>query len=195
MDYIKADSQMFGACRVFYPGGCASYGKGIEFLHPKARGEILFAGTDNVLFRTDGWDIVVRNTFRAQPDGLLVAYANNGMGREKCEHFFTTRKWIDLLGYMVRVEFRHFCVDQWVEELATAINRIVFLRNVVVEHMHKKYGKAADDATYQMVRGNTKTSELDNELYAQLADARAEGLARLKAALVREHCERFGVDN
>lgn len=160
-----------------------SYGKGIEFLQRLAGGEILFAGSDDILFRTQGWDDIVRASFAAVADGLLVAYANNGLDREKCEHFFTTRRWVDTVGYMVWPEFRHFCVDQWVEELAKGIGRLQFLRGVVVEHCHKKYGKAADDDTYRMVRGTTRTSELDNALYAQRGAERAQALSALKAAL------------
>jgi len=160
-----------------------SYGLGIEFLQNRAAGDILFAGADDILFRTQGWDDQVRAAFAAVPDGLLVAYSNNGLDREKCEHFFTTRRWVDALGYMVRTEFRHFCVDQWVEELAKDLGRLEFLRHVVTEHMHKKYGKAPDDDTYRLVRGVTKTSEADNLLYATLGAERAAGLAALKARI------------
>lgn len=160
-----------------------TYGKGIEFLQQKAAGEILFAGSDDILFRTDGWDDQVRAAFAAAPDQLLVAYANNGLNREKCEHFFTSRRWIDTVGYMVWPEFRHFCVDQWVEELASGVGRLQFLRDVVAEHCHRKYRKAPDDETYQLVRGDTRTSELDNELYRARGEQRAEALARLQAAM------------
>lgn len=170
------------SCRTFMAEDCASYGKGIEFLREHAAGDILLAGGDDVIFRTNGWDEKVREAF-AGSDGLIVAYANNGKDREKCEHFFTTIRWINLLGYMVRTEFRHFCVDQWVEELAKGVDRLVFLRDVVIEHMHKKYGKAPEDETYRMVRGETKTSEADNALYSELAGIRAADLERLKKAL------------
>lgn len=164
-----------------------TYGKGIEFLQARATGDILFAGSDDILFRTQGWDDQVRAAFAAVPDGLLVAYANNGLHREKCEHFFTSRRWIDAVGYMVWPEFRHFCVDQWVEELARGIGRLEFLREVVAEHMHRKYRKADDDDTYRMVRGDTKTSEADNALYAQRWPQRTAALAALQACLTPLH--------
>ena len=183
IDYIKVFEGTYCGVRAFYPHGQTSYGKGIEFLRGHAKGDILFAGADDVLFRTPGWDAQVRTVFGDCADGLLVAYANNGLDRQKCEHFFTTRQWAELLGYMVRPEFRHFCVDQWVEELARGVDRLAFLRTVVVEHMHRKYAKAPDDDTYRMVRGDTKTSERDNALYATLDGARRESLARLRAAI------------
>lgn len=171
--------------RILVASGAKSYGLGIEFLQERARGDILFAAADDIECRTSCWDEKVQEHFArvAQGDGLMVAYANNGMDREKCEHFFTTRKWIDTVGYMVWDEFRHFCVDQWVEELATAIGRLVFIREVTFEHMHKKYKKAPNDAVYDMVRGSTQTSEKDNALYAQRAPERAQALEALRAAM------------
>jgi hypothetical protein len=162
---------------------CDSYGQGIEFLRRHAHGDILFAGADDVVFTTPGWDDKVREAFAAVPDKLLVAYSNNGQGRRKCEHFFTTRKWIDTVGYMVWPEFRHFCVDQWVEELASAVGRLQFLEDVVTDHRHKKYGKAPNDATYELVRGVTRTSEADNALYAQRGRERQEAVVKLRAAM------------
>lgn len=170
------------SCRTFIVEDCVSYGQGIEFLREHAAGDILFAAGDDIIFRTDGWDERVRETFAAS-DGLMVAYPNNGKDREKCEHFFTTSRWINTLGYMVRTEFRHFCVDQWVEELANGVGRLTFLRDVVVEHMHKKYGKAPDDDTYRLVRGNSQVNEADNALYKTLAPVRAADLERLQKAL------------
>lgn len=174
---------VYRSAKVVKLAGCANYGGGIEELQRLALGGILFAGSDDVLFCTHGWDVMVEDAFAVIGDGLMVAYANNGMSREKCEHFFTTRRWVNTVGYMVWREFRHFCVDQWVEELATGIGRLRFLRSVVVEHMHRKYRKAPNDATYEMVRGATRTSELDNVLYRARAAERAEALARLRAAL------------
>lgn len=171
-----------GACMA-YLGDCNTYGQAIERLQRNALGDILFAGADDIIFTTRGWDTRVREVFAAVPDQLLVAYANNGQGRRKCEHFFTTRKWIDAVGYMVWPEFRHFCVDQWVEECATAIDRLQFLEDVVVDHRHKKYGKAPNDATYELVRGATRTSEADNALYAQRGLQREAAVLNLREAL------------
>ena len=164
-------------------GGCLSYARGIEALQVRAHGDILFCGSDDSLFRTPGWDDIVRATFAEVPDGLLVAYANNGMNREKCEQFFTTRRWIEVVGYLMWFEFRHFCVDQWVEEIAASVGRLKFLREVTVEHMHKKYGKAPDDATYQMVRGNSGVNDADNALFRLRAPAREAAVERLRAVL------------
>jgi hypothetical protein len=180
--YVDAPHEL---AQVFHVGGHETYGKGIEFLQARAQGEILLAASDDVIFRTPGWDVIVRDAFEAYPDGLAVMYANNGLDREKCEHFFTTRRWVDAVGYMVWPEFRHFCVDQWVEELAVNVGRLRFLRQVVIEHMHRKYRKAPNDATYEAVRGATGTSDKDNQLYRERAGERERATARLRAIIER----------
>ena len=81
-DYIKVLEGMWGATRSWHVAQTQSYGRGIEFLRKKARGDILFAGADDVMFRTKGWDDRVRAVFGPREDGLLVAYANNGRDRE-----------------------------------------------------------------------------------------------------------------
>jgi hypothetical protein len=163
--------------------GCKRFGAGIETLRKFTEADILMAASDDVLFRTPGWDLQVEAAFAAVPDRLLVAYGNDGRGRRKPEHPIVSRRWVDTLGYFMRTEFRHFCVDQWIQELAESVGRLQYLEHVVVEHMHAKYSKAAMDDTYAMVRGNTRTSEADNALYATLAPQRAADLQKLKDAL------------
>lgn len=163
--------------------GHRTFGAGIEYLRTVATGDILMAASDDVLFRTPGWDREVEAAFAAVPDRLLVAYCNDGRGRRKPEHPIVSRRWIDTLGYFMRTEFRHFCVDQWIQELAEDIGRLQYLDQVITEHMHVKYGKAAMDDTYAMVRGNTRTSEADNALYQTLAPQRAADLRKLLDAM------------
>lgn len=169
-----------------FASGCTGYAAGIERLRQIAMlgdGDIFFCGSDDSLFRTRGWDIFVEEAFRQAPDDLLVAYANNGLGREKCEQFFTTRRWIETVGWLMRREYEHFCCDQDVEALASAVGRLHFLREVTVEHMHVKYGKAEMDDTYRKVRGKTGTNERDLATFAALAQERVGAINRLQAAL------------
>lgn len=163
--------------------------RALNELADTAHGEILMACADDVLFRTPGWDDIVRRAFTAWPDGLMVGYTNDGRDRDKVEHFFTTRRWVDVVGYFVRPEFEHFCVDQWIGEVAGANGRLVWLRNVVTEHMHFKYGKAGKDQTYadkrQADAQGLSTSERDQALYLALAGERAEDVRRISAAMRR----------
>lgn len=169
--------------RWFRLRGCPGYPAAIETLQQHAVGELLFCGSDDSLFRTRGWDLMADNAFDAVPDGLLVAYANNGQGREKCEQFFTTRRWVETVGWLMRAEYEHFCCDQDVEAIASGAGRLKFLPYLTVEHMHKKYGKAPDDDTYRRVRGTSGTNARDLATFERLAPERAGAIERLKTAL------------
>lgn len=168
----------------YFLEGCTGYAAGIEALRRVATGEIFFCGSDDSLFRTPGWDEIVERAFIAEP--FLVAYADNGLHREKCEQFFTTRRWVETVGWLMRPEYEHFCCDQDVESIARGVDCLQFLREVVVEHMHKKYGKAADDATYRRVRqDDPDTNQRDLATFDRLAPDRAAAIARLKAAMYK----------
>ena len=117
-----------------------------------ASGHLMFALGDDVIFRTPGWNKQINNAWDMIPDNILIAYCNNGMNREKCEHFILHSDWIRITNNICPPYFRHFCVDAWVEDIAKRINRLVWLQHVIVEHMHFKYGKALIDETYKEVR-------------------------------------------
>lgn len=124
----------------------------MDQLASMARGNIIMAGSDDIAFRTRGWDKKVKAAFEARPDGFLVAYTNDGRGRQKCEHFFTTKRWVETVGYFMPDGLEHFAGDAWVEDIARRVGRLLYLPDVITEHRHFKYGKADFDATYQRTR-------------------------------------------
>lgn len=138
----------------------------LDWLASQALGQILMAGSDDILFRTRHWDKKVKAAFAAVPDGMLVAYTNDGRAREKCEHFFTTKRWVEAVGYFMPDCLEHFAGDTWVEDIAKRVGRLVFLREVVTEHVHFKYGKAAKDATYQRTRADNMAGRDTEKLNA-----------------------------
>lgn len=127
-----------------------------------ARGRILMAASDDIAFRTRHWDKKVKAVFAEHPDDFLVAYTNDGRGREKCEHFFTTRRWVDTVGYFMPDGLEHFAGDAWVEDIAKRAGRLRYLHDVVTEHKHFKYGKAEFDETYRRTRGASVDSKGDS---------------------------------
>jgi hypothetical protein len=124
----------------------------MDWLAKSVDAEILMAASDDIMFRTQGWDEKVRAAFAAVPDRILCAYTNDGRDRDKVEHFFVSREWVEATGYFMYPDFEHFCGDEWNERIGKAINRAVFMKGVVTEHMHCKYGKSLNDETYKMKR-------------------------------------------
>jgi len=141
-----------------------------------SRGDIVMAASDDIVFRTPGWDEKVRHAFKMFPDRMLVAYTNDGRDRDKCEHFFVSRAWMQAVGWFMWPGFSHFCADEMVERVGRKAGRTLFLRDVVTEHMHFKYGKADKDETYASKRridisaqDQALLIELDPEVHAAAA--------------------------
>lgn len=153
----------------------------IERLARAARGDILMTCPDDLLFRTPGWDRLVRARFDAAPGGLLIGYTNDGRDRAKCEHWFAHRRWIEITGHFIRPEFEHFFADQWVEEVARAAGCLHYFQDIVTEHMHFKYGKSEKDETYAAKRREPLT-ERDRARFAAMHYIRRDEVAKVNAA-------------
>lgn len=153
----------------------------------KADGDVLMAAADDVLFRTQGWDTKVREVYARFPDGLFIASPMNGDGKRRVNHWFTGRQWVQLFGWIMPAHFEHFCDDEWVQEVAGPCGRLVYMDDVLIEHMHKKYGKGENDETYRSKRekaeDGSSMSDRDVATFKRLASVRANDVATLKGAI------------
>lgn len=173
----------------------------MDWLAKESRGDLVYSGADDLVFRSFGWDVEAERAFAQVPDRLLVAYTNdllppvmNGL-RRGVTHFFASREWIDVVGHFMAHDFEHFGGDAWVERIAGPIGRLQYLEHVHVEHMHKKYRgadgrpKAPNDETYQAKRqqdpDGSCMSERDLRRLDQLAPQIAAAQARVRAAMAR----------
>jgi glycosyl transferase/beta-hydroxylase protein BlmF len=147
------------------------------------QGDLLFAASDDILFRTTGWDDILRETFERHEDRLLVAYTNDGRDRDKCTHFAVHRRWLEVSGYYVWPGFEHFYADEWCYRIGAAIGRSVYLRNLVTEHMHYRFGKSKKDETYASKR-NDGQSERDAARMKELLPLVDEISGRMRSAMV-----------
>jgi hypothetical protein len=152
-----------------------------------SNGDLLMAGSDDIVFRTGAWDDAFDAAFEAVPDQLLVAYTNDGRDRDKCEHFVVSRRWVEIVGCFMWPRFEHFSGDGWVEDVARRVDRLKFLREVVTEHMHFKYQKAARDEGYASKRGadaeGRSMSDRDLARMAETEPLRAQAAVLLQAAI------------
>lgn len=134
--------------KVFY-GQDQSTIKSWNFLAAQCSGSLLMVGSDDILFRTKGWD---NRLFAAIPyDGIAVFGFNDGRGNGN-PHPVVTRRWYETLGYLGPAGFYHWYIDTWNNTLAQKIGRYCYMPDVLVEHCHAKAGKAENDETYQRIR-------------------------------------------
>jgi len=146
-----------------------------------ASGQILMLCSDDVVFRTPGWDVMVEKEFAECPDKILMAYGDDlcGNGKEFATLPFVSRKWVETVGYFTPPGFSGDYADTWLNDVAKMIGRSKPLP-FVTEHMHVVWGKAPMDATYQEKldrQGNA--AELYN---SRLAERQADA-AKLRAVM------------
>ncbi len=166
----------------------------LDILAKQSDADLLIAGSDDIAFRTPGWDRTLAHRFlTAFPDRLGFAFFNDGRDRDKAEHFAVSKEWVKAVGYFMRPEYEHFCADEHVERIARAVNRRLWLAEIELEHLHFKYGKAAKDATYAEKRtedeAGRSVSQRDNLRLARFGAEIAEAGDRVRAAIAEARQE------
>lgn len=113
-----------------------------------ARGPIFMHCGDDITFNTPGWDRIVADAF--PEDGIAFVHGDDlgGKGETLGTHGFLRREWVDAVGYFVPPHFSSDYNDAWLNEVADAIGRRVFVP-IVTEHHHPAFGKGEWDRTHQ----------------------------------------------
>lgn len=107
---------------------------------------IMWCGDDHVP-RTKHWDkeyIKVLDSL-----GVGIVYGNDlVMGEAIATELAMTTNIVESLGYAVPEGFVHLYIDNYFMELAKSVDKLVYLPDVVVQHMHPVAGMAQEDQTY-----------------------------------------------
>ena len=144
---------------------------------------MLFIGADDIVFRTPGWDRELARVLDV-PGPMAVA-PNDGSGKEKWTHFAVNRRWLEVVGHLTPA-FEHFCVDTYVERIAKLAGAGAYLNSVLIEHRHKKYDRALNDATYaakrQRAEDGSRPSDRDEAMLEHLQPQIAELAEKVRTA-------------
>jgi hypothetical protein len=149
-------------------------------LIPYADGDILMLGSDDVIFRTIGWDKLVADSFRDVEDKILMVHGSDFGGHFSRfgTHPIVHRRWVEALGYFTPKCFSSDYADTWLNDIANELGRRKYIK-AIFEHMHPLYKKAALDSTY---RENLDRHDKDNvdDLYELTKPDRDEAVAILR---------------
>ena len=91
---------------------------------------------DEVQFKTRGWDSLIIQCKDKHPDGIFVIAAYDDRGShtyDRCTQPFVTKEWARALGYHWNPAFIHWNIDEYTGELCKAIDRFIFLKDVVIK--------------------------------------------------------------
>jgi len=143
-------------------------------------GEILMHCGDDIVFRTPGWDTIVRSKFNEFPDKIVLLWGNDlvvPVEKNFGTHCFLHRKWVEATGYFVPPYFVSDYNDTWFNDVADMLNR-KFHINIVTEHMHYTVGKHVIDENTQE-RLNRHIKEDPKALYESMSGLRREDASKL----------------
>jgi hypothetical protein len=188
-EYLKSSEEIG-----YYVGRRRPVAQAWEALVREASGQILMLCADDLVFRTQDWDALIVEEFARWPGRLAVVSPEDGTKQDKGTHWFVSREWVRAVGYMTWTgdiaglgPFEHFGCDDVPEQIARGVGCYVWRRDVLIEHMHHKYGKAPNDSVYASKRmrgadGRTP-SERDTERLRALRPEINAAIARVNAAI------------
>lgn len=139
---------------------------------------------DDIIFRTQGWDSRIREEFAKYPDRIVMVHGNDLSPHKGtlATHPFLSSEWVEATGHFLPPYFSCDMNDVWITEVAKAIDRKVYLEDVVTEHMHYSLGKAPKDKTAEEREARGRTDKVV-ELYHSLAGERQANVEALRAAI------------
>jgi hypothetical protein len=149
-----------------------------------ARGDIVILGNDDVVIQTRGWDRKLRELHAAMQDQVYLAYPNDLFkGRRLSSFPILSRRTCELLADPFPRAYVGAFIDQHLLDVFKRLEwrghpRIVYLEDVIFEHMHFRTGKGDFDQIY----GN-RGRFADDETFLRLRLKRSAAAARMQAAI------------
>jgi len=129
--------------------------------------------------RTEGWDAAYVNTLEDLGTGFV--YGNDLLqGQLMPTQVAFTADIARELGWMAPPCLHHLCVDLVWLEIGRALDKIIYLDDVIIEHMHPLAGKARMDRGYR-VANSTVMARHDSAAYERYLETDFPGdVAKLK---------------
>lgn len=153
----------------------------------QSRGEIVVLGNDDVVIQTRGWDRKLREMHAAMQDGIYLAYPNDLFkGRGLSAFPILSRKVCETLGRPFPTEYLGAFIDYHLLDIFKRLERrgharLIYLEDIVFEHMHYRTGKGDFDEVY-----GKRDRFGDDDTFQRLREERSEAAARLLAAIEGE---------
>ncbi len=145
-------------------------------------GEIFMMAADDLIFRSKGWDYVIRNKFLQIPDRIVLVFGKDGFAKHDgglATHGFVHKNWTDTVGTFCPPYFYHSKNDSWVTGVANKLGRLRFIPELLFEHMHPGFKKAPWDKTYAENKKRGSKSKF-KEIWSRTAEERGEHVQKLR---------------
>jgi hypothetical protein len=143
-------------------------------------GRCVMLANDDLMFRTAGWDTEILARLDRHADGVALVWANDLLrGATLPTHPVVSRTALEIMGCVCPQAYRRDYIDTHIYDVFCTLrrlghDRLGYLPDVVVEHMHAGAGKGALDNT------SVKVRQSDDEItYIAWAEERRAAAARL----------------
>jgi ABC-type polysaccharide/polyol phosphate transport system ATPase subunit len=149
-----------------------------------ARGDIVVLGNDDVVIQTRGWDRKLREMDATVDDRIYLAYPNDLFkGRDLSAFPILSRRTCHLLERPFPREYRGAFIDYHLLDIFKRLERrghqrLIYLEDVVFEHMHYRTGKGDYDEIYRKRRRFG-----DDDTFLELRLERSAAALRLLAVV------------
>lgn len=140
-----------------------------NFLAGASQGNILHMTADDLVFRTKGWDNVVRDAMFGYPWRVLH-YRDDYKNEEMALNPFVSRTWYKNLGY-IHPRLMHFYSDTWFEDIARRAGVLHYRDDLHITQEHPKLGTAAWDTTYTKNRAPERVAH-DRRVWEETIEER-----------------------
>jgi hypothetical protein len=161
-------------------GARAPMGAMTQACYAASSGRYIMLANDDLVFRTVGWDKEILARFDAEPDDVALVWGNDRLrGKALPTHPIISRTAIEIMGCVCPQMYRRDYIDTHIYDVFCTLrslghDRLGYLPDVVVEHMHVDAGKGALDNT------SVKDRKSDDEItFIAWAEERRRAAAHL----------------
>ena len=153
----------------------------------RSRGDIVVLANDDVVIQTRGWDRKLREMHAAMQDRVYLAYPNDLFkGRGLSAFPILSRTVCQLLGEPFPRAYRGAFIDYHLLDIFKRLEqhghpRLIYLEDMVFEHMHYRTGKGDFDEIY-----GKRDRFGDDATFLRMRDERNAAAQRLLAAIEGE---------
>jgi len=150
----------------------------------RSRGDIVVLANDDVVIQTRGWDRKLREMHAAMQDRVYLAYPNDLFkGRGLSAFPILSRAACQLLGEPFPHAYRGAFIDYHLLDIFKRLERrghprLIYLEDIVFEHMHYRTGKGDFDEIY-----GKRDRFGDDDTFLRMRDERNAAAQRLLAAI------------
>jgi hypothetical protein len=144
-------------------------------------GNVIALFGDDVVVETPGWNERMEEEF-VWKDGIGVLYCcDDRHDKELCAHPFVGMQMIKALGYAAYEKFFHYFVDTWLHDISKRVERLKYVKDVVIKHLHCDREKAPLDDVYM---SNFRYYHHDEEAFNKNMHDRLVDVEKLKKMIM-----------